>query len=412
METTKLNINDEAFFEQFKSAEELDSFLHGIFKRGVEKMLDVELTEHLGYEKHSVEGTNTGNSRNGKNTKLVKTKMGEVRIEVPRDRDGSFNPVLVPKRKRMIDKIEDVIISLYARGMSTRDIEAQIKEIYGVTISSSSISNITEQVLVDVEEWQRRPLDSTYLIVWMDGIVFKVRQDNKIINKSVYIVMGLNTNGRREVLGLWINETERASFWMQVLTEIRARGVENILIACTDNLKGLTQAIKAVFPDSLTQLCIIHQIRNAIRFIPSKHRGEFMRDMTKIYKAINQEDAMSAIDELNKKWADKYPYSVKSWLQNQAELTTFLNFPVEIRKIMYTTNIIENLNRQIRKNTANKTMFPTDDAVLKAVYLSIQKSNIASSQNINNWPVIANQFNILFGDKIKLDLKILPLGRG
>lgn len=411
METTKVDINDEDFFKKFKSAEELDSFLHSIFKRGVEKMLEVELTEHLGYEKHSAEGINTGNSRNGKNTKLVKTKMGEVMIEVPRDRDGSFDPVLIPKRKRMIDKIEDVVISLYAKGMSTRDIETQIKEIYGVTISSSSISNITERVLVDIEEWQRRPLDSTYLIVWMDGIVFKVRQDNKIINKSIYIVMGLNTNGRREVLGMWISETERASFWMQILTEIRARGVQNILIACTDNLKGLTQAIKAVFPESLTQLCIIHQIRNAIRFIPYKHKSEFMRDMCKIYKAINQEDAMTAIDELNSKWSDKYPYSVKSWLHNQAELTTFLNFPVEIRKIMYTTNIIENLNRQIRKNTSNKTMFPTDEAVLKAVYLSIQNSNITSSQNIANWPMVANQFNVLFGDKIKLDLKILPLGR-
>jgi len=409
METTKLNINDEDFFKQFKSAEELDSFLHGIFKRGVEKMLEVELTEHLGYEKHSVEGVNTGNSRNGKNTKLVKTKMGEVMIEVPRDRAGSFNPVLIPKRKRMIDKIENVVISLYAKGMSTRDIETQIKEIYGVTISSSSISNITERVLVDIEEWQRRPLDSTYLIVWMDGIVFKVRQENKIINKSVYIVMGLNTNGRREVLGMWINETERASFWMHILTELRARGVENIAIACTDNLKGLTQAIKAVFPDTLTQLCIIHQIRNAIRFVPSKYKREFMRGMSKIYRAISQEDAMIAIDELNRKWADKYPYSVKSWLQNQDELTTFLNFPLEIRKIMYTTNIIENLNRQIRKNTSNKSMFPTDEAVLKAVFLSIQQSSIASTHQIINWPVIANQFNVLFGDRINICLKTVTL---
>ena len=233
---------DENFFKQFRSADELDNYLHQLFKTGVEKMLEAELDEHLGYDKHCAEGINTGNSRNGKTTKLVKTKRGDVSIEVPRDRNSSFEPVILPKRKRMIDKIEDVIISLYAKGMSTRDIETQIKEIYGVSVSSSSISNITERVMVDIEQWQKRPLDSHYLIVWMDGIVFKVKQDNKIINKSIYIVMGLNTTGRKEVLGLWINETEKASFWMHILTELRARGIQDIIIACTDNLKGLTQS--------------------------------------------------------------------------------------------------------------------------------------------------------------------------
>lgn len=220
MDKQQLQLDDN-FFKQFKSAEELDTFLHGIFKRGVETMLQAELSDHLGYDKHSPDGINTGNSRNGKTTKLVKTKMGEVSIEVPRDRNGSFEPVLLPKRKRMIDKIEDVVISLYAKGMSTRDIEVQIKEIYGVNISSSSISNITEQILVDVEQWQRRPLDDTYLIAWMDGITFKVRQEHRIITKTIYIIVGLNTNGCREVLGMWLNETEKASYWMQILTEIK-----------------------------------------------------------------------------------------------------------------------------------------------------------------------------------------------
>jgi putative transposase len=402
METKQLNINDD-FFKQFKTADELDTYLHQVFKRGVEKMLEAELEDHLGYEKHSADGINSGNSRNGKNTKLVKTKMGEVTIEVPRDRNASFEPNILPKRKRMIDKIEDIVISLYAKGMSTRDIEVQIKEIYGVTISSSSISNITERVLVDIEQWQKRPLDSHYLIVWMDGIVFKVKQDNKIINKAVYIVMGLNTTGHREVLGLWINETEKASFWMHVLTELRARGVKDIIIACTDNLKGLTQAIKAVFPETLTQLCVIHQIRNAMRFMPSKHKSEFMRDMKKIYQAINQQDALTAIDELYKKWVDKYPYSVKSWVQNQEDLTVFLNFPLEIRTIIYTTNIIENLNRNIRKITSNKTMFPTDEAAIKAVYLSIQTQRFNSIGTIKYWATIANQFNLLYGDRININ---------
>lgn len=406
----KENLNiDDNFFKQFKTANELDNFLHQIFKRGVEKMLEAELDEHLGYNKYSPDGINSGNSRNGKNTKLVKTKMGEVQIEVPRDRNASFDPMILPKRKRMIDKIEDVVISLYAKGMSTRDIELQIKEIYGVSISSSSISNITERVMFDIEQWQKRPLDSQFLIVWMDGIVFKVKQDNKIINKAIYIVMGLNTTGNREVLGLWINETEKATFWMQILTEIRARGVQDILIACTDNLKGLTQAIKAIFPDTLTQLCIVHQIRNALRFVPAKHRREFVKDMKKIYQAINREDAIEAIDILNHKWADKYPYSVKSWIQNQDQLTSFLCFPIEIRQIMYTTNIIENLNRNIRRITSNKTMFPSDDAVLKAVYLSILSSQMRATGKVANWTIIANQFNILYGDRVNINLKYIPL---
>jgi transposase-like protein len=402
MKSKELHIDDH-FFTQFKTAEELDTFLHAIFKRGVEKMLEAELTDHLGYDKHSPEGVNTGNSRNGKNTKLVKTKMGEVTIEVPRDRNGSFNPVLLPKRKRMIDKVEDVVISLYAKGMSTRDIEVQIKELYGINISSSSISNITEQILIDVEEWQRRPLDDTYLIAWMDGITFKVRHEHKIITKTIYIVVGLNTDGCKDVLGMWLNESERASFWMQILTELKARGLKDILIACTDNLKGLTQAIKATFPDAISQLCIVHQIRNSIRFVPYKHRREFARSMKKIYEAINIEDAELAFTEFEKQWGAKYPYSVKSWAANWTELVGFLTFPLEIRKIIYTTNIIENLNRQIRKYTSSKTMFPDDNAVKKAVYLAIQSSYIRSQQRINNWTIIANQFLILYPDRVKIN---------
>ena len=406
METKQLNIDDN-FFKQFKTAEELDSFLHCIFKRGVETMLTAELTEHLGYDKHAADGINTGNSRNGKNTKLVKTKMGEVSIEVPRDRNGSFEPVLLPKRKRMIDKLESVVISLYAKGMSTRDIESQIKEIYGVTISASSVSNITDNLLIDIEQWQKRPLDETYLIVWLDGISFKVKQENHIINKTIYIVVGLNTNGIREVLGLWLNETEKASFWMHVLTELKARGVNDIVIACCDNLKGLTQAIKATYPESVTQLCIVHQIRNSIQFIPRKHRSQFIKDVKNIYQAINLEDAQTAVKELEDKWADKYPYSVKSWQTNWAELIVYMEYPMEIRKIIYTTNIIENLNRQIRKYTSNKSMFPTDDAVKKSVYLAILNSELNKINKVKNWNLIQNQFLILHPDRFTLSERTL-----
>lgn len=264
------------FFTQFKTLGDLNSFMDSLFKRGIEKMLEAELSEHLGYDKYSVDGKNSGNSRNGKGRKMLKSKSGELIIEVPRDRNGSFEPLVVPKRHGVIDKIESIIVSLYARGMSVEDISLQIKDIYNVSISPSSISNITDQVLADVDEWQKRSLDEIYLIVWLDGIRIKVRSNGKIINKSVYLIIGLNTLGKKEVLGMWMHETESASFWMNVLNDLKVRGVQDILIACSDNLKGLTQAIKAVFPATVTQLCIVHQIRNTMRYIASKDKRSFM----------------------------------------------------------------------------------------------------------------------------------------
>jgi putative transposase len=295
----------EDFFGRFKTMGELNDFLSNLFKRGVEKMLEGELTEHLGYDKHDPGGKGTGNSRNGKNRKLIKTESGEVVIEVPRDRNAEFEPLIVPKRQKVIDKIESVVISLYARGMSTRDIEQQIKDIYGVTISSSSISNITDQIIADVIAWQKRPLEDTYLIVWMDGISIKVRHEGKIINKSVYLIIGLNTSGKREVISMWINETESASFWMNVLNDLKTRGVKDILVACSDNLKGLTQAIKAVFPEAVTQLCIVHQIRNTMRYIGVKDKKSFLKDLRPVYAAINLDQAEEAFQLLEKKWKKK-----------------------------------------------------------------------------------------------------------
>jgi putative transposase len=389
----------EDFFGRFKTMGELNDFLSNLFKRGVEKMLEGELTEHLGYDKHDPEGKGTGNSRNGKNRKLIKTESGEVVIEVPRDRNAEFEPLIVPKRQKVIDKIESVVISLYARGMSTRDIEQQIKDIYGVTISSSSVSNITDQIIADVIAWQKRPLEDTYLIVWMDGISIKVRHEGKIINKSVYLIMGLNTSGKREVISMWINETESASFWMNVLNDLKTRGVKDILVACSDNLKGLTQAIKAVFPEAVTQLCIVHQIRNTMRYIGVKDKTSFLKDLRPVYAAINLDQAEEAFQVLEKKWEQKYPYAIKSWISNWNELTVFYQFPLEIRKMIYTTNIIENLNRNIRKFTKNKLMFPDDDAMKKAVYLAIQQASVSWKTTVPNWPLIANQFKILYPDR-------------
>lgn len=388
------------FFKRFKDGKEFQHFMNALFKRGVEQMLEGELDEHLGYEKH--EKAKSGNSRNGKQGKTIKTVKGRYDILVPRDRDGTFEPKLVPKRKRMIDQIEDVVISFYAKGMSTEDIAQQVNEIYGVTISNSTVSNITERILIDVEEWQKRPLDSTYLIVWLDGIVFKVRQENKLINKSVYIIAGLNTRGQKEVLGLWINETESASFWSKALSDLRARGVADILIACSDNLKGLSAAIKAIFPQTITQLCIVHQIRNSMRYVPYKERKEFSTDLRTIYEAINIEQAETAFIAFEQKWKDKYPHVCRSWKNNWDNLTQYFFYPIEIRKLMYTTNMIENLNRNVRKFTKNKTMFPDDRAVMKAVYLAVQHVSKLWTQRIINWPTLAGQFLLLHPDRCQI----------
>ena len=393
----------EDFFTRFKTMNELNDFMGSMFKRGVEKMLESELTDHLGYDKNDPQGNGSGNSRNGKIRKLIKTESGEVIIDVPRDRNADFEPLIVPKRQKVVEKIESIVVSLYAKGMSTRDIERQIKEIYGVTISSSSISNITDQIISDITAWQQRPLDDTYLIVWLDGISLKVRHEGKIVNKSIYLIIGLNTAGKKEVISMWINETESASFWMNVLDDLKSRGVKDVLIACSDNLKGLTRAIKAVFPQTVTQLCIVHQIRNTMRYVTSKEKREFLKDLKEVYGAINLDCAQEAFYELENKWGNKYPYAIKSWQANWDELTVFFGFPNEIRALIYTTNIIENLNRNIRKFTKNKVMFPDDDAMRKAVYLAIQQSTFAWRSTIKMWPLIANQFKILYPDRVKIN---------
>jgi len=400
------NLPDD-FFSRMKTMGELNDFLSHLFKRGVEKMLESELSDHLGYDKHSPEGKGSGNSRNGKSPKLIKTESGEVVIEVPRDRNADFEPLLVPKGQKVIEKIESIVVSLYAKGMSTRDIEQQIKEIYGVTISSSSISNITDQIIIDVVAWQKRPLDDTYLILWLDGISLKVRHEGRIVNKSIYLIIGLNTSGKKEVLSMRINETESASFWMNALDDLKLRGVKDVLVACSDNLKGLTRAIRAIFPETVTQLCVVHQIRNTMKYIASKDKRSFMKDLKEVYGAIHMDAAQEAFNTLEAKWEHKYPYAIKSWVSNWGELTAFFNFPKEIRKMIYTTNIIENLNRNIRKYTRNKLMFPSDDAVKKAVYLAIQQAAFAWNQSVLNWPLIANRFMILYPDRCKVNEVVL-----
>lgn len=391
--------NDE-FFKQFKTGEELDSFLKSIQKRGIEKMLEGELDNHLGYPKN--ETSSNPNSRNGYGTKKIQTSYGESTIKVPRDRESSFSPKLLPKRKSMVEGIENVIISLYAKGMSVSDIESQISEVYDFDVSSSTISRITERVTEDIIAWQNRPLEEVYLIVWMDGIVFKVRENSKVINKTIYIAVGLRTDGKKEVLGLWLGKNESASFWMSVLTDIKARGTRDILITATDNLNGFTDTIKTVFPQSKTQICVVHQIRNASKYVVWKDKKEFTKDMKNIYGAPTKQAAKAALKDFSNKWMSKYSYAIKSWENNWEDLTVFFEFPLEIRKIIYTTNLIENLNGKIRKYTKNKMAFPTDEAVLKSVYLAMNEATKKWTMPIRNWGIILNQFLTIFEDRLKI----------
>ena len=392
-------LNDE-FLKQFKTGEALTSFLKSIQKRGIEKMLEGELDAHLDYEKHQI--SNNNNSRNGYTSKRVKTSLGESHIKVPRDRDASFNPMLVPKRANMFDGLENVIISLYAKGMSNSDIEEQIREVYDFDVSTSTISRITDKVTDDIVAWQNRPLEPVYLITWMDGIVFKVRENSKVINKTMYIAVGLRRDGKKEVLGLWLGKNESAAFWMSVLTDIKARGVQDLLITATDNLNGFTQTIKNVFPESTTQICVVHQIRNASRYVVWKDKKAFAKDMKEIYNAPTKNAAKAALNDFAKKWESKYSYAVKSWKDNWEELTTFYEFPVEIRKIIYTTNLIENLNGKIRKYTKNKLSFPTDEAVMKSTFLALREATKKWSMPIQNWGIILNQFLIIFEKRVQL----------
>lgn len=390
------------FLKQFKDSGELNSFMEDLYARAMEQMIEGEMDSHLGYTKHSPEGINSGNSRNGKTSKKIKTTLGEVALEIPRDRNSTFEPVLIPKRSRTVEGIEEIVISLYARGMSVRDIELQIRDIYGYTISDATISNITAKVQSHITEWQSRPLSSVYFVVWMDGIVFKVRQNGKVINKTIYLAVGLNTDGHKEVLGMWLGENESAAFWMSVLTDLRARGVEDILITSTDNLKGFTEAITSIFPQSITQICIVHQIRNASRYVVWKDKRKFANDLKLVYKAANKELAWAALENLDSTWGKKYPYAIKSWKTNWSEFSHFFDFPLEIRTMIYTTNIIENLNGKIRKYTKAKMMFPDDQSVLKMVFLALREITRKWTVPISNWNLVINQFINIFGERCKI----------
>ena len=371
-----------------------------LLKNAIEGMLDAELTDELGYEKHSSVGKNSGNSRNGKSRKTLKNENGEIDISIPRDRNGSFDPVIVKKYERTLGPIEDKIISMYAKGMTTRDIQSHIEEIYGIDVSPTFVSNVTEKIMHIATEWQNRPLDEIYPIVFFDAIHYKVRDEGRVVTKAAYTCLGININGHKDLLGLWVSPAEGANFWLGVITELRNRGVNDILIACIDGLKGFPEAINSVFPDTEIQLCVIHVIRNTLKYIASKDQKIFMLDLKNVYKAPTEELALENLNLLNEKWSKKYSLALKIWVNNWANIATFFKYPDEIRTLIYTTNAVEALHRQFRKVTKPKSLFPNDDALKKMLYLAYKDISKKWTMPIRNWAFIISQLSVLFKEKI------------
>jgi transposase-like protein len=345
--------------------------LKQLTKRIVEKAMNAEMKDHLGYEKNASEGKGTGNSRNGKSSKTLLTDIGEVPIDVPRDRNGEYSPQIVKKNQRRFKGFDDKIISMYARGMTTRDIQGHLKDIYGVDVSPDLVSNVTDDVIADVREWQNRLLDRMYPVIYFDALVVNGRTDGKAAKKSLYIALGLDMQGKKDVLGLWIGESEGAKFWMGIISELKNRGVEDILIACIDGLKGLPEAINAVFPQTRIQLCIVHMVRNSSKYVSYKDRKVLCADLKKIYSAPSEELGRDALSDFAKKWDSKYPMISRSWETNWENLNEFFAYPPDIRKVIYTTNAIESLNFSLRKVTKNRAAFPNDDAILKIMCIEM-----------------------------------------
>lgn len=378
---------------------------NGLFKNMVkdmvEYMLQGEMSNHLGYEKYSKKTALTENNhRNGTKSKKVRTNFGEVDIEIPQDRESSFEPQVLKKYQRDISLFDDQIISMYAKGITTRDIVAHLKDLYGVELSATFISNVTDKIIDYAQEWQARPLDPVYAVVFFDAIHYHVKQDNQVKTKAAYTALGLNLEGKKEILGLWIGESEGAHFWASVANELKNRGVEDILIACIDGLKGLPKAIKATFPKTEIQLCIVHMIRNSLKFVASKYSKKFTADLKKIYTAPSLDKAQFELENLITNWDSKYPLAVKPWVNNWENIVGFLKYPPELRTIVYTTNAVESLHRQFRKVTKNRSIFPNDMALIKILYLAQKNITAKWTQPIRNWKTIVSQLSIFFEGRL------------
>lgn len=384
--------------QNFSNTNDILTALKDMFREVLQESLEAEMDVALGYGKYDYTDKSVDNSRNGYSKKTVKTELGPVQINVPRDRNGEFDPKIIAKHQRSVSGIEDKILSLYATGMTTRDIAEQVKELYGVEISAETVSNITNRILPLVSEWQNRPLENTYSFVFMDAIHYKVREEKQIVVKAAYVVIGVNMDGVKEVLGIWVGANESSKFWLSVLNDLKNRGVQNVLIFCVDGLNGFKEAIAAVYPFARIQRCIIHQIRSSMKYIPYKDRKAFVADLKSVYTAVNEEVAMNNLMSLKDKWDKKYPNAVSSWEDNWDNLSTFFAFPGNIRKIIYTTNVIESLNSQFRKVTKTKLIFPTDDSLLKMLYMAVERIERKWTRQYKDWDLVVNQLKIIFSE--------------
>jgi putative transposase len=366
----------------------------------VERALGAELTDHLGYEEHAVEGRGSGNSRNGSGSKTLLTEQGPIEIEVPRDRNGTFEPQLVKKHERRFDGFDDKILGMYARGMSVRDIQAQLSELYGTDVPPSLVSTVTDAVVGEVQAWQARPLEPVWPLVYLDALVISVRDGGIVGKKSAYLALGINPDGKKEVLGLWLEQTEGAKFWLKVISELKNRGIEDIFIACCDGLKGFPEAIEAVFPRTVVQTCIVHMIRNSTRFVSWTQRKALCADLRRVYGAPTEEGALTALGEIEATWGKSHPMAIDCWRRNWERIRPFFAFPFEVRRIIYTTNAIESLNYSLRKIIKSKGHFPTDDAATKLLYLALRNAEKKWLQAPKTWKSALNQFAIHFEGRL------------
>ena len=383
-----------------KDTNDIKDMLKDLLSGTIQTMLEAEIENELGYAKHSMKDKATSNARNGHSKKTVRSEYGNIDLDIPRDRNAEFEPQIIPKYQREITGIEGQILSLYAKGMSNRDIEDHLNNLYGIDVSPSMISKITDKIIPEIREWQSRQLEDVYPIVFMDAIHYSVRKDGVVVKKAVYLAIGIDKEGRKEVLGFWIGENESGKYWLNVLNELKNRGVQDILIMSVDNLKGFSEAISSVFPKTEIQKCVVHQIRNSIRYLSYKDAREFTSDLKEMYNAPTLEQAEFKLDELEEKWGKKYMAVINSWRSNWNELTTYFKYDTKIRKLIYTTNPIESLNRQLRKYTKTKSLYPTDEALMKSVYLSLKEATKKWTGRIPGWGEIYSQLSIYFEGRI------------
>jgi len=402
MDKTKLQELANEFAKGIKTQHDLNDFTKMLTKMAVETALNAELTDHLGYEKHQNNPEGGTNARNGSTKKRLKGNYGEVEIESPRDREGSFEPQLLPKHQSRLTQMDDQILTLYAKGLSTREIVSAFKEMYDADVSATLISKVTERVLEQITSWQARPLDAIYPIVYLDCIVIKIRENQTVINKAVYLALGVNMDGHKDLLGIWVSENEGAKFWLSVLTELKSRGVQDILIACVDGLKGFPEAIAAEYPETRIQLCIVHMLRGSLKYVSWKDYKKVTTDLKEVYQATTEAQALKALENFGITWNSQYPQIAKSWTNNWVNLRTIFDYPPEIRKAIYTTNAIESLNSVIRSATKRRKLFPNQNSAMKVVYLAIMQASKKWTMPIQNWRSAMNRFEIEFGERLNL----------